>query len=228
MSDNLSAYSATQYEEGIRKTMPFYEAFYSETIDLVRCLKSDVKVWLDTGCGTGSLITRAYPVFPDAMFLLSDPSSEMLGKAKEALKHIPASHLEIVGNIGTEKLPAFSPNKPQVITAILAHHYFDKEERRIATKKCHELLEDGGLYVTFENIYPFTEEGKRIGLERWKAFQLAQGKTEEEANNHISRYGKSFFPITIEEHLNLLKESNFSAAELLWFSNMQAGFYAIK
>ncbi len=228
MSDNLSPYSAEQYEEGIRKTLPFYEAFYSETIDLVKCLKPDVQVWLDTGCGTGALIARAYPVFPDSLFLLADPSSEMLGKAKEALKHLPKSRLNIVGNVGTEQLSSDLPNMPQVITAILAHHYLDKEERRIATNKCHELLEDGGLYVTFENIYPLSEAGRRIGLERWKAFQISQGKTEEDAGNHISRYGKSFFPVTVEEHLNLLKEAGFCVAELFWYSNMQAGFFAIK
>lgn len=119
MSDNLTPYKAAQYEEGIRKTMPFYEDFYSETISLVRYLKPSVKVRLDTGCGTGSLITRAHPVFPNTTFLLSDPSSEMLEKAKEALKDIPGHHLKIVGIVGTEKLPAITPRKPQVITAIL-------------------------------------------------------------------------------------------------------------
>jgi len=228
MSDNLSPYNAAQYEEGIRKTVPFYDDIYSETISLIRYLKPGTKVWLDTGCGTGSLIIRAYPVFPNTTFLLSDPSSGMLEKARDALKNIPENNIEIVGNVGTEKLPVITRNRPQVITAILAHHYLSKEKRYIATKKCYETLEGGGLYVTFENIYPLTEEGKDIALGRWKVFQKLQGKTEEEARKHISRYGKAFFPVSVEEHLYTLNTAGFRMAELFWFSNMQAGFYAIK
>ena len=228
MRDNPSPFNAGKYEEGILKTLPFYEMFYTETISLVKYLMPDVHVWLDTGCGTGSLVYRAYPAFSDTTFLLSDPSSEMLDRAMENLKDIPENQLKIVGNVGTGELTSLSPYKPQVITAILAHHYLDKKGRMAATKKCCDLLEDGGVYVTFENIYPLTEEGRDIGLGRWKAFQLSQGKTEEEADNHIKRYNKSYFPITIEEHLNLLRDSGFRTAELFWFSHMQAGFYAIK
>ncbi len=94
MSDNLSPYSADNYAEGIRKTIPFYETFYSETISLVNYLNPSVKVWLDTGCGTGSLISRAYPIFSNTKFLLSYPSTEMLRKAKDCLKEIPENQLE--------------------------------------------------------------------------------------------------------------------------------------
>jgi tRNA (cmo5U34)-methyltransferase len=228
MSDNLSPYEAVQYEEGIRKTLPYYEAFFSETISLVKYLNPNVDTWLDTGCGTGALISRAHIVFPDTTYILADPSPEMLDKAMESLKEVPEDKLRIIGNVGTENIPAITPHRPQVITAILSHHYFQNEERYIATKKCHGLLEDGGLYITFENIKPLTEEGKQIGLGRWKTFQLLQGKTEDETNAHINRYGRSYFPITIEEHLSVLKESGFNVAEQFWFSNMQAGFYAIK
>jgi len=228
MGDNLSPYGAEEYEEGIRKTMPFYETFYLEAINLVKCFKPKPAVWLDTGCGTGSLIFRAHPIFPNTKFLLSDPSFEMLQIAKENLKTIQGNKIQIIGNIGTEQLPDALPEKPEVITAILAHHYFSKKERAIATKKCYELLNDDGIYITFENIYPLTQEGKNIGLERWKNFQLSQGKSEAAASNHIARYGKLFFPITIEEHLNILRNAGFRVVELLWFSNMQAGLYAIK
>ena len=34
--------------------------------------------------------------------------------------------------------------------------------------------------------------------------------------------------MTVEEHLNLMRESGFRVVELLWFSNMQAGFWGMK
>jgi tRNA (cmo5U34)-methyltransferase len=116
----------------------------------------------------------------------------------------------------------------QVVTAIQCHHYLQIEERRKALRSCFELLAPGGLFVCFENVASRTAEGVRIGLKRWKAFLVAEGRTEEEADKHLARYGTEFFPITVEQHLGLLDEIGFRSSELLWFSQMQAGFYAIR
>ena len=48
------------------------------------------------------------------------------------------------------------------------------------------------------------------------------------AASHIKRFGVEYFPVSIEEHLSLLRETGFKSVELLWFSYLQAGFYAIK
>jgi len=42
------------------------------------------------------------------------------------------------------------------------------------------------------------------------------------------RRGVEVFPITIEEHLKLLKECGFTSVNVLWQSYLQAGFWAIK
>ena len=228
MKDNLSPYNADSYEDGLDKTMPFYKQFYSETIEIITFLKPEANVRLGTGCGRGSMLHATIPSFKKKTFLIADTSSKILNQAHLKLSHIPENKLEIIGNTGTEKLPDIKPHAPQVITAILAHHYFNKEQRNIATRRCYELLENDGVYVTFENIYPQTECGMKTGLGRWKAFQQSQGKTEEEASDHINRYNKSFFPISVDEHLSVLKKAGFKVAELFWYSNMQAGIYAIK
>jgi tRNA (cmo5U34)-methyltransferase len=67
-----------------------------------------------------------------------------------------------------------------------------------------------------------------IGLQRWRQHQLDSGKPAEEVEKHISRYGVELLPITIEQHLALLRQVGFSTVEILWASGLQAGFYAIK
>jgi tRNA (cmo5U34)-methyltransferase len=39
---------------------------------------------------------------------------------------------------------------------------------------------------------------------------------------------KEFVPITAEEHFDAFAQTGFRVVELFWFSQMQAGFYAIK
>ena len=73
-----------------------------------------------------------------------------------------------------------------------------------------------------------TEIGIEIGKRNWKSFQLSKGRDQETVENHIKRFDTMFFPITVEEHLSLLREMGFNAVELLWYSCMQAGFYCVK
>ena len=59
-------------------------------------------------------------------------------------------------------------------------------------------------------------------------YQLSKGKDAEAVKDHMKRFDSEYFPITVEEHLKLLKACGFQTVELFWYSYMQAGFYCIK
>jgi tRNA (cmo5U34)-methyltransferase len=228
MIDNATPYNASDYDGEIFKTLPFYHVFHTETIDLVRMLVPALSVWLDTGCGTGYLAEQALPHLPNTRFLLADPAKSMLNRARTRLAHFPSERIDFLGSFASEELAGIVSETPQVITAIMCHHYGGTEVRRRATDTCFRLLEKGGLYVTFENIRPTTERGVEIGLDRWCRFQIAAGRSEKAVQEHRFRFGRNYFPITVVDHLELLSATGFSLVEIFWRSHMQAGFYAIK
>lgn len=115
-----------------------------------------------------------------------------------------------------------------IVTAVQVNHYFKKDERVAAIKKCYDALAENGIYISFENFAPDSEEGARLYLERWKQFQIANGKSKEEADSHIRRYGRDYFSITISESIKLLKECGFRMVGILWVSYMQVGILARK
>ena len=209
--------------------MPFYDTIQSETVDLVRTLKPDVTQWLDTGCGTGNLVEIALRFFPDTAFVLTDPTELMLKRAIDRLKAFPEKQVRFLPPTPSEGLLSYKDVlKPQVITAILCHHYFNKEQRRTATDVCYRLLDAGGVFISVENIMPDSLQGTQLGLERWKRFQIEHGRESVMAEKHVKRFNSEYFPITVNEHIELLKETGFQTVELFWKSQMQAGFYAIK
>ncbi len=228
MSDNSTPHKAAQYDAEILRTVPFYHLFHTETIDLVRTLLPDVSVWLDTGCGTGYLAEQALPLLPGVRFLLADPAPPMLDQARKRLAHFPPAAVRFLGAMATEELLGAVPETPQVISAIQCHHYGREEVRRRATGVCFRLLEGGGLYISFENIQPDTPRGIEIALDRWLRFQREAGRSAQAVEEHRSRFGKNYFPITVAKHLKLLRTTGFSVVEVFWLSQMQAGFYAIK
>jgi tRNA (cmo5U34)-methyltransferase len=90
------------------------------------------------------------------------------------------------------------------------------------------LLKNKGLYITFENIRPSSKKGIENAKKYWSAFQFSKGKGTETVKDHMKRFDSEYFPITIEDHLTLLKTCGFQTVELFWYSYMQAGFYCIK
>lgn len=214
------------YDDEIRSIIPYYDSFHQETINLVKATNPKPGVWLDTGCGTGTLVEKALNHFPDTEFILADPSVEMLEVAKKKLSG--SNRVKLLEPISTQDLALEGIESPDIITAILSHHYLSKEKRIEATEACYNLLNEGGIYITFENIRPMTEIGTKIGKKNWRSFQLSKGRDLSSTLDHLKRFDTVFFPITVEEHLSMLREGGFKAVELLWYSYLQAGFYCIK
>ena len=228
MNDNTTPHKASEYDENIIKTIPFYECFHAETIDLINIYNSKCEKWLDIGCGTGSFVKRAYDIFTNTTFILSDFSKEMLNQAKNNFNENSMNRIKFVPSCGSQEINKYLSEKVDVITALQVHHYLSKEEREIATKNCYDLLNEHGIYITFENIKPLSEDGIQIGLNRWGSYQEKMGKDKESVVKHKARFNKAYFPITILEHLELLKNTGFDVYEVFWMSQMQCGFYAIK
>jgi len=187
-----------EYDQKIRGVIPYYGEIHAEIINLIRSFNECPKVWLDTGCGTGSLITKAIELFPQTKFVLADPSGSMLDQAKA--KFSGSDRVLILPPAKTQELRTVFPEKADVITAVQCHHYQKRDERSAAVK----------------------------GKGYWGLYQKDYGRCDEEITKHLSRFDKEYFPITIEEHLALLRGAGFRTVEMFWYSYLQAGFYSIK
>ncbi|MGA2890099.1 MAG: class I SAM-dependent methyltransferase [Terracidiphilus sp.] len=227
-NDNATPFLATEYDALMEKTVPFYANFHEEVFHLVHVLQDSPNQWLDTGGGTGTLIMKALPLFPATRFFLADPSAAMLEQARVKLESADPERVSILPAAGSQHLNKELASQFDVITAIQCHHYLDREQRQAAVESCYRLLKPGGLFLNFENIRPGSERTVEIGKEYWKSYQIRKGKSREAAQEHLERFDRAFFPITLREHLSLFQESGFKTADLFWYSYMQAGFFAIK
>jgi len=228
-NDNATAHPAHQYDAGVRQVIPFYDTIRGETLDLVRMIAGEPARWVDTGAGTGTLVELALAAFPRTQFVLADPSEAMLGQARLRLGKVNPGRVTLLPAMGSAGLSRVEPPlRVEVVTAILCHHYLTPPERQAAVQACYDILTPGGLLVVFENVECDSPRGRAVGLARWRRFQLQQGRTPEEVDQHLARFGTELKPIRIAAHLELLRAVGFTTAELFWRAHMQAGFYAIK
>jgi tRNA (cmo5U34)-methyltransferase len=228
-TENIPRFNAKTYDREVRTVVPFYDMMMEEVLDVVAALKPAPKVWLDTGCGTGYLVGKALAMFPKTQFVLSDPLENMMEGAKTRLQNLRDGRVSYLPPSRSENLALFKDElKPQVITAVLCHHFLQADERLTATKTCFDLLEPGGVYVTVEHTAALNETTKNINMTRWRRFQMAHGRDSDEVEKHLLRYGTKFFPISAAQHIQLLKEVGFKTAEVYWASFVDTGFYAVK
>ena len=198
--DNKSAYNSKIYDEHIINVLPYYREYHNQIIDLVRAMGIRNPDWLDTGCGTGTMALRVMESRDDVKFTLCDPSPKMLAEAKEKLD---GRDIQFI-NVSSQELTFDS--EYDVVTAVQSHHYLGQDERKEAVAKCYQALRDGGVFIAFENIRMSSEESDAIALSRWAQFLTEHGNPEEDVQMHINRRGVEVFPITIEEHIKLLRE----------------------
>ena len=222
MKQNSTPFDVAEYDRQIKKTLPFYEEMFQQIVDIVKILNLQSLRWLDVGCGTGKMARAALDILEIEKMMCIDVEEEMLDKARMFCNDEKVEFLQCdVRKLSYQEMF-------DIVTAIQVNHYFKKEERMTAIKKCYSTLKDDGIYISFENFAPDSDEGTRLYLERWKRFQIANGKTEEEVASHIKRYGQSYFPISISESIRLLKDCGFRMVEILWVSYMQVGILARK
>ena len=220
--DNKSAYNSEIYDDHIINVLPYYREYFEQIIDLVKAMGIRNPDWLDTGCGTGTMALRVMESMNGVEFTLCDPSPKMLSEAKMKLAGREVRYI----NVSSQELPFES--EYDVVTAVQCHHYLDRDGRKEAVGKCYQALRDGGVFITFENIKMSSDESDAIALSRWEQFLTDHGNSEEDVRMHIKRRDVEVFPITIEEHIKLLRECGFRSADLLWTSYLQAGLWAVK
>jgi tRNA (cmo5U34)-methyltransferase len=225
MGDNKTAHMANEYDGSIGRTIPFYGLIHSEILRIVKIYNPMPRSWLDTGCGTGSLVYGASGQFPGTKFYACDPSREMLDIA---IKKNEGKSLEVLGTMGSAEISGEYDDSFDVVTAVQAHHYQGRQGRKESTRRCYEILKGKGLFITFENTSPLTHEGERIYKEYWRRFQIDAGKSEQAAESHMARYGVEYFPINVLEHIESLRGAGFAAVELFWYSYMQSGYLCVK
>lgn len=222
MNDNISAFDSYEYNDKIRKTIPYYDEFYKQIISVIKAKTESPLCWLDVGCGTGRMAAEVFDNIMIKRFVFCDNSQKMIEVVK---KHYNKACSEF---LNSSVLEIKERDCFDVVTAIQVLHYLSYEERIAAIKNCLNALRKNGIFIYFENFRPNNEAFLPLYLQRWKNYQLSQGKSQEEADRHMERYGKDYFPITVNEHIKILADCGFRYSEIIWLSNMQVGIMGIK
>lgn len=212
-----------RYDSSIRNRIPYYDIVQTEIFRLLRCLGKKPEFWLDTGSGTGNLITIAQKIYTKTKFFYSDVNPKMEELAREKLSdsvyYLPQS----------KSMEIETKQRFDVITSFLAHHYSQEEERRKTHQKMFDLLKKDGIFIEVLFTSAESENGIELQKKQWVDFCSASGTEEKLIEKNIAQWGKErIFPLPVSFQIDSFKEAGFLEPELFWFGITVAGFYAVK
>jgi len=209
------AVHAEEYDAGIRKFVPQYDAMLDAVADALaeHLPRPDARV-LDLGAGTGSLSHRLATKFDRITLTLLDADPKMLAQAKTRLAPF-AARVTFVEGTFQGALPACDV----AVASLSLHHVHTTEARQATYRAIHRLLPAGGVLVNADAMLPLAPELREPLMRRWAAHLVAHGCTEAEAFAHFDQWANEDRYYGVEQELDWLRAAGFAQVDVRWRGN---------
>lgn len=213
------------FDAHVQKSVPFYTEIQRMLVELSEYFVRDHSVVYDLGCSTGTtleLLSNSHAGKKDVRFFGFDLSKFMI---KEARRKVSRANVRFFQKniIDID----FTPPADFVSSVFTMQFLTLAERRSLLTVIHHGLIEGGGLLIA-EKITAEHSWFEDIWTELYWEFKRRQGFTPEQIIEKASSIRGVLKPLTIDENIELLKQTGFSHIEVFFKWYNWAGFLAIK
>jgi len=199
------------YDSFIRHLVPDYDLLNNLTAELLSFSGDDFRV-LDIGCGTGETMLSIKNIFPNVHGMCIDISGAMVDAARKKLKK--HSGIEFVCS---DIVDFASKDKFDAAVSILVLHNIQTTNERIAVyKKIHDLLVEGGTYISVDIVKSDRLDVQTHYIRRWRQFMLTHISEEEVDGKWLSLHASKDKPVTPHAMEEMLHQVGFKGFEIIY------------
>lgn len=171
---------------------------------------------LDIGMGSGIVEEMIFGRIPHAYVVGVDSSRAMLELAYERLRGYEGQYEVVVHDLTQLDTLELPEEEYSVVISVQTIHNLEDSHKKAIFKLAYDALQPGGLFLLLDRIAIDTPalfglyKGLWDRLDRVHSGHLREGATLDEHRERIAERGD--VPITLEQHLDWLREARFEAA----------------
>lgn len=203
---------AEQYDGIIKKLIPYYHQMVDAIVNTIPFEHTSEIEVLDLGCGTGTVAKTVKDTFTKAKMTCMDISANMLqiagGKLSDAsdTTYINSNFYEF----------NFEKKYDSIVSSLALHHLVTKEDKLDFYSKIYSGLKAGGIFINADVVLASTDFLQKRYMEQWKSFMCRNVMKDEVENKWIPTYYEEDRPVSMMEHIEMLKEAGFADIDIVW------------
>lgn len=218
---------AEVFDDMLNRSVPFYSAVIDSIAELIRCQIVPGTVVYDLGCSTGTTLLELSRRLADMQLRYCgiDRAPAMIGRAKrKAAMYARGTELLFVeDDIVTAPLP-----EAGAVICNYTMQFIRPPSRPRLVRRIRDSLPPGGIFYLSEKTISHDPALNRVFIEMYHRFKRRRGYSELEIAAKREALENVLVPFSIEENLDLLRQSGFASAEpfFQWFNF--ASFVAVR
>ncbi|MFJ7733001.1 class I SAM-dependent methyltransferase [Lysinibacillus sp. NPDC097231] len=217
---------ASEYEKGIRRTLPSYDAMLRLAQTFYQATLPDNADFLVVGSGSGNEILQFAENRPYWSFVGMDPAEAMLQIAKERLKSLPNNISLYQGTILDTKLPSA---KFDAASCILVLHFINDDQEKLATlKEIANNLKAGAPFVIVSKYGQLGSVETELQFDLWRAYWLQHTKLSPSEVADMENTIRSLSYMREEDILTLLQQAGFTKPSRFFATTLFGGWICYK
>lgn len=217
---------ATEYEKGIRRTLPTYDAMLRLTQTFFQATLPDQANFIVVGAGSGNEILQLAEQKPEWSFVGIDPAAAMLHFATERLNTLPNNITLLHGTLLETELPE---SLFDAASCILVLHFIKSYEEKLATLKViAQHLKPGAPFVLVSKYGQLGSSETELQFDLWRAYWLQHTKLTVEQVADMEQSIRSLSFLREEDILTLLQEAGFTQPSRFFATTLFGGWVCHK
>ncbi len=214
---------AEMYDGIIKNLIPYYHLMVEALVNALPFDSSEKIEVIDLGCGTGTISRAVKDTYPEAEITCVDISQNMLQIAAERLRD--TKNASFINSSFYDF--SFDKKYDAVVSSLALHHLVTKEDKYDFYKKIYSSINSGGIFINADVVLASTDVLQKRYMEQWKSFMLQNVQRDEAENKWIPKYYEEDRPISMIEHIDMLRDAGFKIVDVVWKYYNYAVYMAI-
>ena len=214
---------ALVFDDMLQRSIPFYKENLKLQIEILKNLLKKEDLIIDLGSSTGTFLIELSKQIDNLNLIGIDSSDAMVKKAKAKAKAF-ASYAKFI----KADFLDYDLSNSKAIIANYTIQFIRPLKREKLIQKIYNSLENEGVFLMSEKLITENKKLNKIMIDLYYQYKKQKGYSEYEISQKREALENVLIPYTMQENIQMLKNTGFKDIDVIFRWNNFATFIAFK